>query len=274
MRNLITFLAVALMLGTGTVNAALNNGNPSGSLDACDPDISAGSSCRATPTKYEVTIYEMGVCSEHPFGTNTAGVGGSSVTTMNKATCSVAFSNSSGFTYDIAEALNSSAPLVGTSTRPANGTYKYPYVILGNNFSVNTAITSTDGNTYYADGSGGATTTSPGTDYDDALTNFYAGSCYSGYIGASIPIGTIDAFLTNNSLVRRDSTDFSSGECTGVTRVVGVINLNTPFTITAETTKMQFNFVISNYGVELDVNGSGVVTSMGSGPFSGSFVVE
>ena len=74
--------------------------------------------------------------------------------------------------------------------------------------------------------------------------------------------------------MRRDSTDFSSGECTGVTRVVGVINLNTPFTITAETTKMQFNFVISNYGVELDVNGSGVVTSMGSGPFSGSFVVE
>ena len=271
--TLLTF--TILVFSSLQASAALNNGSPSGTLSACDTGISAGASCRATPTTYQVTIYEMGVCSQHPFGTNTAGVGGSTVTTMDRSTCSTAFTNTSGFTTDIAESMNGSVSLVGTSTRPANGTYGYPYIILGNTFTVNTAVTSTDGNTYYSDGSGGATTTSPGTDYDNVLTNFFGGSCYSGYVGATIPIGTIDGFLTNSALVRRDSTDYDgTSECTGITRLVGVINLTAPFTITSETSKLQFNFIVTDYGVELDVNGSGVVTSMGSGPFSGSFVVE
>ncbi|MGB2122776.1 MAG: hypothetical protein ACPH26_05765 [Candidatus Puniceispirillaceae bacterium] len=272
----LSVLSVALaFLAATPAMAVLNNGSQSSALSACDPNISAGTSCRATPTTYQVTIYEMGLCSEHPFGTNTAGANGSTTTTMDKSNCSTTFTNTSGFSYDIANAMNGSAALVGTSTRPANGTYGYPYIILGNTFTVNTAVTSTDGNTYYSDGNGGATTTSPGTDYADSLTNFYGGSCYSGYVGATIPIGTIDAFLTNTSLIRRDSSDYDgSAECTGITRLVGVINLDAPFTISSETTKLQFNFIVTDYGVELDVNGSGVVTDLGSGPFSGSFVIE
>ena len=274
MRNLISYVAALIILAMSPAMAALNNGSPSGTLAACDTGISNGSSCRATPTKYQVTIYEMGLCSEHPFGTNTAGASGSTVTTMDKSSCSTAFSNSDGFTYDIAAALNGSTPLVGTNSRPANSTYGYPYVILGTTFRVNTEVTPTDGNTYYSDGSGSATTVSPGTDYADELTNFGGPTCYSGYIGATIPIGTIDAFLTDTAFERRDSTDVASNECTGVTRLVGVIKLTTPFTITSDTTQMQFNFIITDYGVELDVNGSGAVTSMGSGPFAGSFVIE
>ena len=274
MRILTVLTLAVFVLNTSPALAALNNGSPSGTLNACSTGIAAGASCRATPTKYQVTIYEMGLCSEHPFGTNTAGVNGSTVSTMDKSTCSPAFTNTAGHTVDIAQFVNGSVDLVGTSTRPANATYGYPYIILGNTFTVNAAVTSTDSNVYYSNGSGGATTTSPGTDYADQLTNFFGGSCYSGYIGASIPIGTIDGFLTNNSLVRRDSTDFGGGECTGVTRLVGVINLTTPFSITAQTKRLQFNFIVTDYGVELDVNGAGVITDMGSGPFSGSFVVE
>ena len=107
------------------------------------------------------------------------------------------------------------------------------------------------------------------------LTNFFGGSCYSVYVGATIAIGTIDGFLTNSALVQRDSADYDgTSECPGTTRLVGVINLTAPFTITFETTKLQFNFIVTNHGVELDVNRSGAVTSLGSGPFSGSFVVE
>ena len=273
--RLLTLVTIAIFaVNTNQASAALNNGSPSGTLNDCATGIAAGASCRATPTKYQVTIYEMGLCSDHPFGTNTAGASGSTETTMDKSTCSPAFTNTAGHTVDIAQFVNGSVDLQGTSTRPANATYGYPYIILGNTFTVNTAVTSTDSNVYYSDGSGGATTTAPGTDYADELTNFFGGSCYSGYVGASIPIGTLDGFLTNNSLVRRDSTDFSGGECTGVTRLVGVINLTNPFTITSQTKKLQFNFIVTDYGVELDVNGSGVVTDMGSGPFSGSFVVE
>ena len=274
MRVLSSLTIAFLALNANQAFAALNNGSPSGTLSDCATGIAAGSSCRATPKKYEVTIYEMGLCSEHPFGTNTAGANGSTVTTMDRSTCSPAFTNAAGYTVDVAQFVSGSDDLQGTNTRPANATYGYPYIILGNTFTVNTAVTSTDSNVYYSNGSGGATITAPGADYPDQLTNFFGGSCYSGYIGATIPIGTLDGFLTNNSLVRRDSADFTGGECTGVTRLVGVINLTNPFTITSQTKKLQFNFIVTDYGVELDVNGSGVVTELGSGPFSGSFVVE
>ena len=102
---------------------------------------------------------------------------------MDKSSCSTAFSNSDGFTYDIAAALKRSTPLVGTNSRPADSTYGYPYVILATTFTVNTAVTSTDGNTCYSDGSGNATTVLPGTDYADELTNFGGPKCYSDYIG-------------------------------------------------------------------------------------------
>ena len=254
--------------------ALLNNGSPSCTFNDCATGIAAGASCRATRTKYQVTIYEMGLCSEHPFGTNTAGANGSTETTLDKSKCSPAFTNTAGYTVDIAQFVNGSLDLQGKSTRPANATYGYPYITLGNTFTVNTAVTSTYSNVHYLDGSGGATTTAPGTDYADQLMNFSGGSCYSGCVGATISIGTLDGFLTNNSLLRRDSTDFGGGEFTGVTRPIGVINLTNPFTITPQTKKLQFNFIVTDYGVELDVDGSGVVTDMGSGPFSGSFLLE
>lgn len=106
--------------------AVLNNGSPSGTLNDCATGIAEGTSCRATPTIYQVTIYEMGLCSEHPFGMNTAGANGSTETTMDKSTCSPAFTNTAGYTVDIAQFVNGSADLQGTSAGPANATYGYP----------------------------------------------------------------------------------------------------------------------------------------------------
>ena len=122
--RLLTLVTVAVfVLNANQAFAVLNNGSPSGTLNDCATGIAAGASCRATPTKYQVTIYEMGLCSEHPFGTNTAGVNGSTVSTMDKSTCSPAFTNTAGHTVDIAQFVNGSVDLVGTSTRPANATY-------------------------------------------------------------------------------------------------------------------------------------------------------
>ena len=89
-----------------------------------------------------------------------------------------------------------------------------------------------------------------------------------------IPIGTIDAFLTNSSLVRSQSADVTSQLCNKVGKLVGVINLTTPFKIDQNTLKMQFNFILSNYGVELTDTGSdGYPDELGSAPFSGSFTI-
>ena len=116
------------------------------------------------------------------------------------------------------------------------------------------------------------------TDYTDQLTNFNGPSCYSGYVGATIPIGTIDAFLVDNSMNRSEDTEVSSGECNNVTKLVGVITLTNPFTITSQTVSLQFNFKITDYGIQYtDDDGNDipdVTGGIGSGPFSGSFVIK
>ena len=61
--------------------------------------------------------------------------------------------------------------MTGTSSRPANGTYKYPYMIMKNEFTVNGSFTS-NGTTYYSTGSGNAASSGTAAEYTDTLQNF------------------------------------------------------------------------------------------------------
>ena len=75
MRNPAKFLFAILLLtfvspfqafgqSMSSVNADVVSACPtSGNMTAVD------GSCRATPTKYGITIYEMGLCASHPYGT-------------------------------------------------------------------------------------------------------------------------------------------------------------------------------------------------------------
>ena len=55
--RLLTLVTVAFFaLNANQAFAVLNNGGPSGTLNDCATGIAAGASCRATPTKFEVTI--------------------------------------------------------------------------------------------------------------------------------------------------------------------------------------------------------------------------
>ena len=237
--------------------------------------MTANGDCRHTPTKYEVNIFEMGLCTNHPFtddGTKT------DLVTMNKTSCTTTFlatDQTNGFAVDIATGIGGSLALDGTNTRPANGTYGYPYIILGKNFTINVAATASNGNTYYGK-SDGTLVTVEGNSSDrvDPLTNFSGGECVSGYVGATIPIGTIDAFLTNAALERSHHTEFTNPNCDKNGKLVGIINLTTPFTITQNTLKLQFNFTVTDYGVNLqDTNNNSLPDSIGSAPFSGSFTI-
>jgi len=243
--------------------------------------MASGGDCRTTPTKYQVQIFEMGLCSSHPFtsdGTKT------DLVTMDKSSCQTTFlatDQSNGFTVDIAQSIGGSSNLEGTNTRPANGTYSFPYIILHKNFVVNTAKSASNGNTYYGVSNAGScfnstitTNSAASTDCTDALTNFGGGECVSGYAGATIPIGTIDAFLTNAGLERSHHTEFTNPNCDKNGKLVGVINLTNPFTITNNTMKLQFNFIVTDYGVNLqDTGADSLPDTIGSAPFSGTFTV-
>ena len=277
MKQLFYFSIIFVFLFISNASAVLLNASEGANVAACSSTgtmFSAGAnSCRTTPSKYQITIYEMGVCKSHPFGVS------GTEKSMDTSTCSVTFSNSSGSTVDIANNIGGKVDLDGTSTRPSNGTYKFPYIILDKNFIINAEFLHSNGNTYYGSGNGNtATLASSSVDYTDQLTNFNGPACYSGYVGASIPVGTIDAFLVNNSMTRSEDSEVTSGECDNVSKLVGVISLSNPFSITPKTVSLQFNFKITNYGVQFtdDVGNDVPDTSggIGSGPFSGSFLIK
>jgi hypothetical protein len=275
-------LAIVLFYPAHFASAAYRNSTQGADVAAC---VTTGANmmanngdCRATPSKYEVGVFEMGVCTAHPFtsdGTKT------DLESMDRSTCTTTFlatDQTNGSVVDIANVIGGSIDLVGTSTRPGNGTYGFPYIILREKFTVGKTIAGNDGNTYYGLANDNVDTTGPAADYDDNLRNFGPpGFCYSGYVGATIPIGTIDAFLTNSSLQRGDETTHYDGSanCTRVGKLVGVINLTTPFTIDQNTQSMQFNFVVTNYGINMtDTNNDGYPDEYGSGPFSGTFTLK
>ena len=255
--SLLTITTTLILSFSNTAFAIFENAAEGASVSACSTTaamMTAGGDCRTTPDKYETSVFEMGVCTSHPFtndGTKT------DISTMDKSTCSVTFSatdQTNGSVIDIAQSIGGSVDLVGTSTRPANGTYGFPYVILRENFVVGISIVGFNGNTYNGDASANVASGGTLADYTDNLRNFTGGQskCQSGYAGAVIPIGTIDAFLTNSSLVRSETVgaahyNTGSDTCAKTGRLVGIINLTTPFTITPSTLKMQFNFIAVSY---------------------------
>jgi len=282
--SLLSVLTSLVLLFSNTAFAVFENAEEGAAVAVCSTTaamMTAGGDCRVTPDKYQISVFEMGVCTSHPFTTDGTKT---DISTFDDSTCSVTFSatdQTNGSVIDIATAVGGSIDLVGTSSRPANGIYGFPYIILSEKFTVGISIDGFDGNTY--NGAANATVASGGTlaDYDDLLRNFTGNNnkCQSGYAGAVIPIGTIDAFLTNPSLERSETTGathYAAGgdKCVKNGRLVGIINLTTPFTISPSTLKMQFNFIVTNYGINLqDTGTNGYPNKYGSAPFSGTFTI-
>ncbi len=124
--------------------------------------------CRFTPQTYKASVYEMGLCSVNPM----AGA------SLDKSTCTTVFTatdQTNGSEHDFALG---DAVLAGVSTRPANGTYKFPYIILSNVFTIKAQFTKADNTTFYVhnDGGGGscgtADTTSPAQECTSTLNQF------------------------------------------------------------------------------------------------------
>jgi hypothetical protein len=269
MKKNLFWSALLLFVNFNIANAAVLN------VDADDGTaclasgtmMTADGGCRATPSKYEMTIYEMGVCTNDPFanGTNV---------TMNKTSCSIVFINPNGFTNDYAASIGSNVEMKGTSTKPKNGIYKYPYVVLSTRFVIEGKFTN-GSTTYYSNGQAVTTSAGSASELTDDLLNFGDSTCRSGYLNATVDVGTISAFLTNDGLTRADEADYTNPDCTGVTRIVGMMNLNAPFTISDKTVSFQYSFVLTDFGIQFfdDSGSDSVPDAFGSGPFSGKFTV-
>ena len=108
-------------------------------------DTSYGS-CLMTPEKFELTMYEMGLCTSDPI----SGSAGSKV--WDKSSCVTTMIDSSGVTIDLAPGSSSSktASLPSSETRPPSGTYTHAFVLLSNEFGLKGSYTFADGTRYYS----------------------------------------------------------------------------------------------------------------------------
>ncbi|MDC3088571.1 hypothetical protein OA505_02150 [Alphaproteobacteria bacterium] len=229
--------------------------------------------CRFTPQTYKASVYEMGLCSVNPM----AGA------SLDKSTCTTVFTatdQTNGSEHDFALG---DAVLAGISTRPANGTYQFPYIILSNVFTIKAQFTKADNTTFYVHNDGGsgscgtADTTSPAQECTSTLNQFAQNNvCDGEYLDAPVSIGTINGYLMQNStLDKRDgASETASNVCSNVDRLVGVINMNTPIVISPATISFKFIFNVTGYGAQMFTNtapGNNPNGGGGSGPFSGFF---
>ena len=242
-----------------------------------------GGSCYGTPEEYGVTIYKMGLCTDDP---KPAAAGSAPDT----SSCSFNFEKDDGVGEAASFAAGGEVDLSEEySSRPDLGTYTYAYIEIKNSFDVKAKygpLGDSANTTYYTNGTFGSAgtvtgaSTSPGDGTSDAYAtttapmNTFFGDGGEAICSAtaeeSVTGGTIRAYLLNSSgtLVADDS---SVTECSGVTKLLGIMQLDDAVEITSSTTSVKTTFKVENNGTTVIYDDVADGILFDSGPFSVSF---
>ncbi len=220
--------------------------------------------CAGTPDRFELNIYEMGLCTSNPIT--------GSPKTFSKTNCVESMVKASGVKADLAGAT---VDLPSADSRPENNTYTYAYIIIKNTFGLKGSIKISDGSGgvhQYCSTSDGestsATTSCTPENHTEALTSF-GGEIFSPDFGpAEMPSGgEVAALLSDTSLVRA-STE------AGVERLIAVFatNAGSPVVINDSVSGLEVELQVTDggYGIQFDSN-TGEVYDFGSMPFKPVF---
>ena len=238
-------------------------------------------SCYGTPEEYGVTIYKMGLCLTDPKPT----AAGSAPDTSS---CSFNFEKDDGVGEAASFAAGGEVDLSAAySSRPDVGEYEFAYIEIKNSFDIKAKygpLGDTANTTYFTNGTFGAAGTVTGASTTPTASDGYATTTaplntFFGDGGAaicaataeeSVTGGTIRAYLLDSSdkLIADDS---SVTECSGVTKLLGIMQLDTKVNITASTTSVKSTFKVTDNGTTVIYDDSTDGILFDSGPFSVSF---
>ena len=211
--------------------------------------------CLGSPDKFEIVIYEMGLCTQNPIS--------GSPKAFSKDNCEVTMV-STGSTADLA---GKTVQLPGASTRPANATYTHAYIVILNEFGLRGSI-SLNGSVYCSDSSGGVNSSAGCTaaNHTEELDTFDEG--FEADFGPeTMPTGgKVSAILTDSSLTR-------AANASAVTRLIGVFETNSgsPVVINDGVSGLEVELQVSDGGYGIEFNNSGVPIDFGSAPFKPVF---
>ena len=235
-----------------------------------------GGFCRSTPEQYGVKVFKMGFCTKNP-GNPT----GSSILEGSKpdySSCTWAYENSSGEIADFSAGGSIDLTEAYSST-PALGTYPHAVMIISKDFRIKGKYGPVGGNTYYSTSnyeesstniSDYATTTAPLKSFDGPE------KCTATTENESVVGGTISAYLLDSTgtLLVSDSTR-TGVPCSGMEKLLGVMNMSTDLTISDTTNGLKMTFVVTDNGMSVVTNGAEgqppTELIMDSGPFSVTF---
>ena len=229
--------------------------------------------CSGTPSVYGIKVFKMGFCTSNPF--TSAGVA------ADYSSCTITFEDTSGVETSFAAGTSISLPAGGSSI-PAEGSYSYAIIEMDKVFDIAAEMGPfQDGTTYYStsswstSGSPGKTTGSAET-FQAQMTSFDPNtSCQATSDPVVQSAATLKGYLINSSseLIADDAGVLN---CSGVSKIVGVAQLNTPITITSATRGLTATFTVTNNGssVYCSTGGPGCSNIMfDSGPFNVAFTV-
>ena len=219
--------------------------------------------CLGSPDKFELTIYEMGLCTQIPIS--------GSPKAFSKENCVVSMVSSGS----IADLAGKTVQLPPATNRPPNGTYTHAYMIISNLFGLKGSI-SLGGSVYCSTSPDGGVDSSAGCvaqDHTEEIDDF--GDSETNDIGdadfgpATMPEaaggGQVSALLTDNSLTRATKVD-------EVTRLVAVFETNSgsEVVISESTSGLEVELQVADFGYGIGFN-NGVPIYFGSSPFQPRF---
>ena len=218
--------------------------------------------CSLEPDYFGVTIYKMMLCTSAPVAPTGAAVAGTS-------TCQTVFTSAAGSAVSITS--GASTPLVGTATRPDNGTYTHAFVEMSNVLVIgdsreystsldgyNIAANTTDGGGVFcattAAGSKCGAAAITAVNHSSALGDLNGAA--AGYInqltGIANAVGTSSVYLVDSAYLLEADT------AADVIYLVGMQAFTTPIVITDDTSSMDVAFTSSTGMSVFDVGGGAV----------------
>ena len=228
--------------------------------------------CTDTPDRFEITIYELGLCTAQPIKTG-------SPRTFSRDDCVVTMT-SSGSTADLA---NSTVTLPSMNGRPASNTYTHAYIILTNTFGLKGSVTIKNGSgddlKYCPDTNGdstGGTTAASGfctpQPHTEILNDFGDGS-FSAYFPLDAEDGEMDGGGKVSALLTGDDVNLTTAtQASEAKRLIGVFETNSgnPVVINDQTNGLEMQLTVTDIGYGIGFSG-GQPADFGSQPFKPIF---
>ena len=270
-------ISAALSISGIVISEGINNNFAS--AQSCDASAWAskddfGSNqgfCSGTPSVYGIKVFKMGFCTSNPFT--------SSGIAVDYSSCAITFADVSGFDTSFAAGVSNPLPSGGSSI-PAVGSYSYAVIEMDKTFDIAAEMGPfQDGSTYYStsswttSGSPGKTTGSAET-FSAEMTSFDPNtSCQATSDPVVQAAATLTGYLIDNSSALI-ADDAGIPNCLGVSKIVGVAQLNTPITITSSTRGLTATFTVTNGGSSIFCSQPSCSNIMfDSGPFRVAFTV-